>query len=168
MNHTGNTVDSLDITVVREDMDRVRDLVASTGNFNDSEVDMAVELVETRLSIGDKSGYFFLFAREPSGRLSGYACYGPIAATDSRYDFYWLVVRPQWFGSGLGVRLQTEAERLMRLAGAKRIYLETSSTPAYQRARGFYRKTGYEELCVLKDFYRDDDDKHIFMKVIVK
>ncbi|HIJ85975.1 MAG TPA: GNAT family N-acetyltransferase [Magnetococcales bacterium] len=153
-----------DTVAVSEDMERVRDLVTRAGNFTIQEVDMAVELVESRLSMGDKSGYFFLFAREPSGRLSGYACYGPIAATDGRFDFYWLVVLPEWQGSGLAQRLQEAAESAMARDGAKRIYLETSSTPGYQRARGFYDKTGYERQCILKDYYRQGDDNYIYMK----
>lgn len=156
-----------DAVVGPEDLDRVRVLVASTGNFNPMEVDMAAELVEARLLSGDKSGYFFLFAREPSGRLAGYACYGPVAATDGRFDFYWLVVTPDRQGSGLGRDLQEAAEAAMAQAGGKRIYLETSSTVGYQRARRFYEKTGYTRECILKDFYRKGDDNYIYMKQMV-
>ncbi|MBF0146816.1 MAG: GNAT family N-acetyltransferase [Magnetococcales bacterium] len=166
MTHPTAVAGSFDSVTVPEDMDRVRSLVTSTGNFNPEEVEMAVELVESRLSLGDKSGYFFLYSREPSGILSGYVCYGPIMATDGRFDLYWLVVRPEWHGSGLGKRLQEAAELAIANAGAKRIYLETSSTPGYQRARHFYDKAGYVRQCVLKDYYRLGDDNYIYMKQI--
>lgn len=164
MIHQGGAYVLFDTVAVPEDMDRVRDLVTQSGNFTPEEVGMAVELVEAKLTMGDKSGYFFLFSREPSGQLSGYACYGPITATDGRFDFYWLVVVPELQGSGLGQRLQEAAEAAMKHAGAKRIYLETSSTPGYRRAQGFYAKTGYHIQCVLKDYYRAGDDNLIYMK----
>src|SRR5690606_23231338 len=41
------------------DRRRVREIVESTGFFTPAEVDVAVELVDERLSKADASGYFF-------------------------------------------------------------------------------------------------------------
>ncbi|MBF0436001.1 MAG: GNAT family N-acetyltransferase [Magnetococcales bacterium] len=158
----------IDDHVVRDDMERVRVLVTQCGNFTPDEVDMAVELVEARLGQGDKSGYFFLFARLPSGRLAGYSCYGPIAATDGRFDFYWLAVTPEYQGSGLASRIQVATEEVMVGIGAKRSYLETSSTPPYEAARRFYTKVGYRMDGINRDFYRKGDDRCVFVKALVE
>ena len=50
--------------------------------------------------------------------------------------------------------------------GARRIYVDTSSTPLYEPARSFYEKHGYHVACLLKDFYREGDHKMIFMKEV--
>lgn len=157
----------IDDCVVVDDMERVRALVTACGNFTGDEIDMAVELVEARLTQGEKSGYFFLFARLPSGRLAGYSCYGPIIATDGRFDFYWLAVTPDYQGSGLASRLQRATEEAMVVIGAKRSYLETSSTPPYAAARRFYTKVGYRLDGINTDFYRKGDDRCVFVKQLV-
>ena len=44
------------------DRDNVRRIVSATGFFRPDEIDVAVELVDTRFEKGDASGYFFVFA----------------------------------------------------------------------------------------------------------
>ncbi|MBF0421556.1 MAG: GNAT family N-acetyltransferase [Magnetococcales bacterium] len=159
---------TLDDRVIPDDRQRVRDLVIACGNFCAEDVELAVELVESYLSQGEKSGYYFLFSRSPSGSLRGYSCYGPITATDGRFDFYWIAVLPEYQGSGLATYLQVATESAMVRMGGKRSYLETSSTDGYLAARKFYTKAGYIHECSVKDFYRKGDDKCIFVKPLVQ
>lgn len=151
--------------VVAEDCERVRDLVVSSRFFSTHEIDVAAELVKERLSKGLQSGYHFLFA-EDRGHLLGYTCYGPIACTKDRFDLYWIVVQPQLRGIGLGRRLLTETEILIRGMGGGRIYVETSSRERYSPTRGFYASCGFELSAALKGFYSEGDDKMIYMKVL--
>jgi ribosomal protein S18 acetylase RimI-like enzyme len=151
--------------VVAADRERIRDLVASSPFFSTHEIDIAAELVEERLSKGLRSGYHFLFA-EDRGRLLGYTCYGPIACTKDRFDLYWIVVQPQLRGMGLGRRLLTETEILIRRQGGERIYVETSSREQYSPTRGFYASCGYELCATLKGFYSEGDDKMIYVKIL--
>ena len=151
--------------VVADDCERVRDLVASSPFFSTHEIDIATELVEERLSKGLRSGYHFLFA-EDKEHLIGYTCYGPIACTKDRFDLYWIVIQPQLRGMGLGRRLLTETEILIRGMGGERIYVETSSREQYSSTRGFYASCGYELCAVLKGFYSEGDDKIIYMKIL--
>jgi ribosomal protein S18 acetylase RimI-like enzyme len=146
------------------DGERVRALVAADGMFHPGEVEIAVELVrEATLRGSAESGYWFLFA-ESDGTTLGYACYGPIAGTDGRFDLYWIVVDAQARGRGIGRALLAEAERRMAATGAKRIYVETSSTELYRATRRFYEKAGYRRAAVLPDFYRPGDGKVIYVR----
>jgi len=77
--------------VYPKDVEAVRDIVASSGFFTSKEVEIAVELVNERLTKGLKSGYHFLLT-EDEKNLLGYTCFGPIATTISSYDLYWIVV----------------------------------------------------------------------------
>ena len=76
------------------DVSTVRRLVADTEFFRDDEVEIAVELVQERLTRGAASGYEFLFG-EHRGEVIGYTCFGPIPATQSSYDLYWIAVSPR-------------------------------------------------------------------------
>lgn len=149
--------------VTVDDVERVRSLVASTGFFNPAEVDIAAELVSERLARGQKSGYSFVLA-ERRGNLAGYACFGPIDGTDGSFDLYWIAVAPDEQRKGLGRRLMARAEDTMKKTGARRIYVDTSSSDKYEATRAFYRRTGYAQTAVLPGFYREGDGKIIFIK----
>jgi GNAT superfamily N-acetyltransferase len=148
-----------------DDRGRVRDLVSASGFFSPEEIEMAVDLVDERLAKGPASGYDFVFA-EADGRTVGYACFGPIPATQAGYDLYWIVVAPDRRRSGLGRLLIGEVERLVRSRGGLRLYADTSGRPQYAPTRAFYEAVGYRREAVLKDFFAPGDDKLIFVKAI--
>ena len=155
----------LDQTVLAADRKEVVRLCRAAGNFTAAEVDVAGELVETRLETGSASGYFFIMARKAE-KLLGYVCYGPIPCTRCAWDIYWIVVDPVCHQKGLGRLLLAEAEGQIGESGGQRVYVETSSTEKYRAARGFYTGRGYRVEAVLKDFYASNDDKFIFLKIL--
>jgi GNAT superfamily N-acetyltransferase len=143
----------------------VRRIVESTGLFRPAEIDVAVELVEARLTKGAASGYEFAFA-EQKGELVGYACFGRNTLTVSSFDLYWIAVEKSKQGDGIGRLLLEEAERQITAAGGGRIYIETSQRPDYQATRGFYDRCGYKLEAVLEDFYASGDSKAIYVKAL--
>jgi len=143
----------------------VRDITESTGFFYAEEVATAVELVEERLAKGPASGYSFVFAEE-EGRTLGYAYVGPTACTKASFDLYWIAVHADARGKGLGTLLLDESERLIRAAGGRRVYIETSSRPLYEPTRAFYLARGYREEARLEDFYGPGDAKVVYAKEV--
>jgi D-alanine-D-alanine ligase len=143
----------------------VQDIVASTGFFSAEEVAVAVELVEERLAKGPASGYDFVFA-ERNGQVLGYTCFGPIALTAASYDLFWIAVNKAHQGQSIGKILLEKSEELIRAAGGRQVYIETSNRGQYASTRGFYLRCGYREAAVLKDFYDIGDDKVIYEKVL--
>jgi GNAT superfamily N-acetyltransferase len=146
-----------------QDPSKIRQLAQATGFFYPFEVDIAVELVEDRLSHGAESGYHFILA-EHKGRLIGYACFGPIPCTVASYDLYWIAVHPDFQGKGLGLHLMKETEKRIAASGGRRVYVETSERPQYDPTRAFYEKCGYKLEAVLKDFYAPGDGKAVYCK----
>jgi GNAT superfamily N-acetyltransferase len=162
---TPDSCPSLRHHVLPSDPVAVRQIVESTGFFSPAESDVAVELLEERLAKGDASGYFFVFA-ESAGRPVAYACYGPIACTVGSFDLFWIAVDQEHQRHGLGRLLLEESERLIRTAGGRRVYIETSNRPQYVPTRAFYERCGYRCEAVLKDFYGVGDDKVVFVKAL--
>jgi ribosomal protein S18 acetylase RimI-like enzyme len=148
-----------------QDPERIRRLVDITGFFKPAEVDVAVELVSERLEKGLASGYHFVMA-EHYGRLVGYSCYGPIACTDANYDLYWIAVHPDFQRRGLGRLLMAETEGLIRKAGGRRVYVDTSQQAQYASTRSFYESCGYTLEATLADFYAPGDGKVIYAKAV--
>ncbi len=153
-------------TPVSSDPAAVERLVVATGFFRPSEVAIARELVEDSLARGpEASGYHFVLADDARG-LAGYVCFGPIAGTESSFDLYWIAVRPDRGGRGLGTALLAAAEARIAAAGGRRVYVETSTTERYAPTRAFYAARGYRLEATLPDFYAPGDGKAFFVKVL--
>ena len=156
---------SLRTAVTRADIGLVRGIVASTGLFRPDEIGIAVELVEERLRIGLASGYHFIFA-EKNKFVLGYSCYGPAPLTLNSYDLYWIAVRKELQGRGIGKFLLSRSEAAIGELGGRRIYIETSSREIYRQTRRFYECCGYKAEGTLKEFYAPGDDKVIYVKAL--
>ncbi len=152
--------------VHQSDIAAVRQLVIDTGFFRPDEIEIAVELVEERLTKGVASGYHFEFLDDSDGKLAGYACFGPIACTIGSFDLYWIAVHPSHQGHGLGRELMTTTESRVRALNGRRIYIETSSQPKYESTRRFYVASGYSIDATIRDFYAPGDDKLIYVRAL--
>jgi GNAT superfamily N-acetyltransferase len=143
----------------------VEKLVRASGVFNDAEIRIARELVEENLARGSEaSGYHFLFQDGNDGQLEGYACYGPIPATDRRYELYWIAVRKASQRTKLAARLLKACEEEAREMGAAMLIAETSIKPDYQAANKFYLSQGYALLGEIADWHADGDGLAIYGK----
>jgi ribosomal protein S18 acetylase RimI-like enzyme len=150
-------------SVSDSDREQVRRIVESSGFFSPYEVEVAVELVEERLTKGTRSGYYFLFA-EQSGMVVGYICFGPIACTATSYEIYWVAAQRNFHRRGIGKELLQRSECAIAQSGGRRIYIETSLRKQYTPSRLFYEACGYRQEAILNDFYSPGDAKVIYVK----
>ena len=148
-----------------EDCEHVRQIVTSTGFFSEAEIDIAVELVEDRLTKGQQSDYAFLLA-EQDGKVAGYTCFGHIDGTVSSYDLYWIAVHQDARNQGVGRILLRKSEDMIAAQGGRRVYVETASRDQYAPTRAFYERCGYRQEALLEDFYGPGDGKVIYIKVL--
>ena len=150
-------------TPEQKDVKRIREIVESTGFFYDFETDVAVELVEERLSSGISSGYHFVFA-EVDGVTAAYSCFGHIEMTKSCFDLFWIVTHNDFRGKGIGKKLLDETYREAISMGCTMIIAETSGREHYAPTRAFYDSAGYTLEATIKDYYDKGDDKLIYIK----
>jgi len=147
------------------DVQAIEALVRATGFFTDEEAGVAGQLAADRLEKGTGSDYEFLIA-ERADRMIGYTCYGRTPCTPANYDLYWIAVAPDHQGRHIGAGLFARTEFLIGRKKGRRIYAETSGTDKYAPTRRFYEASGFRREAVLADFYRDGDDKVIYMKPV--
>lgn len=145
------------------DIASVQTILHESGFFNDEEIEIGVSLIEERLAKGVESDYYFQFLEEEE-QLLGYTCYGPIPGTTHSFDLYWIAVDSSIRGKGIGSRILSHSEQEMRKMNAKRVYIETSSSPLYMPTRSFYIRNGYSLEAELKDYYAKNDNKLIYVK----
>lgn len=146
-----------------QDRQQLFSLVRAQSNFNTQEVAVAMEVIDEALDPA-KNDYSVLVAMADEEIVTGFVCFGEIPLTQRRYDLYWIAVAPDRGRQGVGRLLLAAMEAGLRKQGPARIYVDTSSTPGYDRARRFYEKNGYSVACVLEDFYRDGDSRIIYLK----
>jgi len=148
-----------------EDAAMVEALARSSGVFNEMEIRISRELVEENLARGSEaSGYHFLFYDGNDGALDGYVCYGPIPATDRRFELYWIAVRNSARRTKLAARLLKACEDEAREMGAAMLIAETSVRPDYEPANKFYLSQGYRLLGEISDWHADGDGLAIYGK----
>ena len=167
---------------------RVAEILRSTENFRDDEVDVALEVFDASFG-GDDYVMIGAFTREegsgmwdegaagseqlaaplptshiPLPKPVGFAIYGPTMATDRTYDLYWLAVDRAAQGTGCGSVLLSEVERRLEALHARMLVIETSSRSDYAATRNFYLRRGYVEAARVREFYAPQDDRIILTK----
>lgn len=149
--------------LTRRERGAVETIVRDAKVFREDEIAVALEVLDAYLAHPGKD-YHALGAFTPGGVLLGFAIYGPTPCTLGTWDLYWIAVAPGAQGSGVGSLLLKEVERRLTDALARLVIIETSSLPAYEAARAFYRRHGYTEVARVPDFYAIGDDRMIFAK----
>jgi ribosomal protein S18 acetylase RimI-like enzyme len=164
--------------------ERVAEILRSTENFREEEVDVALELFDESFA-GEDYVFVGAFSREsgigngesmgpgvvpipdsqfPIPDLVGFACYGPSMGTDRTFDLYWIAVDRAAQGTGCGTVLLSEVERRLEALHARMLVVETSSRSDYTATRGFYLRRGYVEAARVREFYAPEDDRIILTK----
>jgi GNAT superfamily N-acetyltransferase len=152
--------------LIPEDRDKISRLLRQGNVFNPEEIQVALEVIDEALNGSGKKDYQVFCAFDNNRNLAGFICFGPIPMTERCYDLYWLKVDEASLRKGVGKTLLRFMEELVAGEGARRIYVETSSTALYRSARSLYEKRGYQLVCSMRDFYREGDHKMVFMKEV--
>lgn len=151
--------------LLEQDLSELTAVMKSTDLFYDFEIEVALEVLQSFLDRGESSGYYCIVALN-NGVCVGYAVYGPTPCTVSGWDIYWMAVKKELQGKGLGSELIKQAEQKIALQGGTTVWIETSGRPAYLPTRTFYEKHHYQKLAELPGFYAPGDSKVIYGKTI--
>lgn len=148
------------------DRQAVRDIVTSSGFFSAEEIDVAEELVREHLLRGEASGYLFVLAETGAGAVVGYACFGPTPCTARTHDLYWIAVREEARGQGVGRAVLARVEARLLAAGGGKLVAETSSRDQYASTRAFYARAGFAAEARIRDYYAPGEDIVYFTKMV--
>jgi len=151
----------------RSDRNRLEEIVRSIDNFNQADINIALELIDDVISKEQASDYVVDVLEDDDGIVQAYVCFGHTPLTQHTFDFYWMVIDSQHQRRGLGFMLFQHVEHQVRARDGKLLMCETSSLESYERVVRLYDKLGYQHVARIKNFYREGDDKLIYMKELV-
>lgn len=152
----------------KSDKETVMDVLSSTGMFIHEEIKVAEELIDVYLDQPNQKDYVSIVIENKFKQVVGYLCYGPTPLTYGTFDLYWMVVKPQEQNRGYGKKLVKWLENKIKEESGRLIIIETSSQPKYEPTRQFYLKLGYSEVARIADFYKQGDDRMIYVKYFVR
>ncbi|MFY9116691.1 MAG: GNAT family N-acetyltransferase [Bacteroidales bacterium] len=152
-------------TLLPADRGPLAAVMQSTGLFYDFEIAVALEVLDTLLEQGEQSGYSIVIAQQDTLPVA-FSVYGPTPCTVSGWDIYWMAVKDNLRGKGLGSLLMEIIEKNIVKQGGTNIWIETSGREAYLPTRRFYEKHRYRAMAELSDFYAPGDSKVIYGKDI--
>jgi len=88
----------------------------------------------------------------------------PEKLTEGTYNLYAIGVRNDLQSNGIGSKMIGFIEDYLRSNGHRVLIVDTSGTDDFKLTRKFYEKLGYNKEAVIRDFWKEGDDKVIFWK----
>jgi ribosomal protein S18 acetylase RimI-like enzyme len=141
------------------DQSTVKAIAVSTGMFADSEWQGP--------DLGSlQNDHHWVVATNESGEILGSAYFGPEMVSDLLWNTYFLAVRKEMHGQGVGKFIMQYIEKLGIQSGIRTLIVETSNQESYARARGFYLSLGYVREAEIRNYYGEGDNKIVFWKSI--
>ena len=145
------------------DSKELEKILKKISNFNQQEVEVAMELVDIAENNPVQEDYN-IYVYEKSGRIFGYHCTGKRPLTDAVFDMYWIVADPEATEKGIGKKLLKHAEDFVKQNNGRWLLAETSSKDSYTRTRNFYLRNNYSIVAEINDFYSIGDNLIVFGK----
>ena len=148
----------------RKIADYVETAVA-TGTFTGEEIAVLEEILGDCLT--NPQTTYVLLETVNDGTMEGFVFFGRTPMTSRCWDIYWIAVRRDRQGRGLGGQLLEMAESYIRECdGRALIRIETSTRSEYDAARHLYERQGYLEAGRIPGFYERGDDLVIYYREI--
>jgi ribosomal protein S18 acetylase RimI-like enzyme len=91
----------------------------------------------------------------------------PEKLTEGTYNLYAIGVRRDIQGKGIGSKMMAYIEDYLREKGHRILIVDTSGTDDFRKTRRFYEKLNYNQEAVIRDFWKEGDDKVVFWKKLI-
>ncbi len=88
----------------------------------------------------------------------------PEKFTDGTYNLLAIGTQKELQGKGIGHVMMNFIEALLKQNGKRLLIVETSSNEQFDLTRKFYLQLNYLPAAVIKDFWKEGEDKIVFWK----
>ena len=147
--------------VILSDIDGLKKVVDSSELFPSEYLD---EMISDYFNNLNTEEIWFTYTENNIPIAIGYCV--PEKLTEGTYNLLAIGVLKEFQGKGIAGKMMAYIEQLLKQKGGRILIVETSSDDAQQAARNFYKKIGYTQEAVIRDFWKDGEDKIVFWKKI--
>ena len=145
--------------VTISDIDGLKKVVDSSGLFPSEYLD---EMIFDYFNNDDSQDIWFTCLVDNKPVAIGYCV--PEKFTDGTYNLLAIGVDQDSQRKGIASEMMKYIEQLLKEINARILIVETSSDDAQIGARHFYKQIGYVQEAVIRDFWKDGEDKIVFWK----
>ena len=150
--------------LVEKDRASLLSMLIKTRSFTSAEIDVAMELIDIVLKDQIQKDYQIYCIVDDQDQAIGYICYGPTPMTQGTFDLYWIAVDPDFQERGVGSKLLSFLEEVVKAEGGRLILADTSTIPHYEKTQKFYLKNGFQEVARVLDYYHPGNDRVTFCR----
>lgn len=145
--------------VIQSDIDGLKKVVDSSELFPSEYLD---EMIADYFNNSGTQDIWFTCSDNDQPIAIGYCV--PEKLTDGTYNLLAIGVSRDYQRNGIASEMMKYIEQRLKHKDGRILIVETSSDDAQTGARNFYSKIGYTQAAVIKDFWRDGEDKIVFWK----
>jgi ribosomal protein S18 acetylase RimI-like enzyme len=145
--------------VLQADIDEIKKVIDSSELFPSEYLD---EMISDYFNNSDTEDIWFTYIDRETPTAIGYCV--PEKLTEGTYNLLAIGVLKESQGKGIAGEMMKHIEQLLKQKGGRILIVETSSDDAQMAARNFYKKIGYTQEAVIRDFWKDKEDKIVFWK----
>lgn len=146
-------------SIVASDIDHLKLVVDSSELFPS---EYLPEMTKEYLDGGNAQDIWFTFVEENTPVAIGYCA--PEKFTMGTFNLLAIGVKKDFQGRGIASEMMKYIERLLSERNGRILIVETSSDSTQSAARSLYRKNGYIQEAVIRDFWKEGEDKVVFWK----
>ncbi len=150
--------------LVEKDRASLLSMLIKTRSFTSAEIDVAMELIDIVLKDQIQKDYQIYCMVDDQDQAIGYICYGPTPMTQGTFDLYWIAVDPDFQERGVGSKLLSFLEEVVKAKGGRMILADTSTIRHYEKTQKFYLKNGFQEVARVLDYYHPGNDRVTFCR----
>jgi len=145
--------------VTKTDINGMKQVVDSSELFPSEYLD---EMISDYFDNPDTQDIWFTYIDNNKQVAIGYCV--PEKFTDGTYNLLAIGVSKDTQRKGIASQMMNYIEQRLKQNDGRILIVETSSDDAQIGARNFYKKIGYIQAAVIKDFWKEGEDKIVFWK----
>ncbi len=145
--------------VTTADVDDLKLVLDSCALFPSEYLD---EMISDYFNNAETEDHWFTFLIDEKPVAIGYCI--PEKLTEGTYNLLAIGVSQNAQRKGVASAMMEYIEQLLKQKKGRLLLVETSSDEAQIAARKLYQKIGYKQVAVIDDFWKDGEDKIIFLK----
>ncbi len=145
--------------VTTADVDELKIVLDSCELFPSEYLD---EMISDYFNNAETEDIWFTFLIDEKPIAIGYCI--PEKLTEGTYNLLAIGVSQNAQRKGVASAMMEYIEQQLKRKNGRLLLVETSSDEAQIAARKLYQKIGYKQVAMIDDFWKDGEDKIVFLK----